>query len=152
MGYALIVLTVPEETLMDENLLDVVDDGTGRREVRVRDLYDWDEYQRLRFSGELRERHPRAYFKLAVHVDDIWDPPAEPRGLRTKAGAPMRREHAAAVRRSLEAFLNAKLARLSGMVRTGWWILAEAAVRVSRFKSVPELRTGTRKPPPTGSY
>ena len=38
----------------------------------------------------------------------------------------------------IETVLNGKLGELSGMVRTGWWVLERARVRVTQMKPVPQ--------------
>lgn len=50
----------------------------------------------------------------------------------------LRRAHRNAMRASLEQFLNTRLASLYHMVRTGWWVLGKARVRVVECAPVPE--------------
>jgi hypothetical protein len=74
---------------------------------------------------------------LATQVAaSVWEPPEEPRALGWHRDPELRREHNERVRQSLEAFCNERLAQLDGMVRTGWWILGRARVRVVEFEDV----------------
>jgi hypothetical protein len=36
----------------------------------------------------------------------------------------------------LQAFINERLAKLDGMLRTGWWVMGKARVRVVEFGHV----------------
>ena len=152
MGNALVVMVVPEEVFMLSNLAEPGPDGTL---LRVYKEYPPDKWMWFRRHREhLYAHHPNAGYFLRVTEADVWSPPPEPRSRRDIAevgGGKLRIKHRRAVRASLDEFLNDKLRRLDRMVRTGWWILERARVRVSKLTGVgidiekgpePELEPG----------
>lgn len=91
--------------------------------------------------GEILERHPDACLLVAVRLDAVWDPPREPwreHGAQWHRNRSLRKQHRQRMRDSLERFINGKLEGLSGMVRTGEWVLERARVRVTQMKPVPQ--------------
>jgi hypothetical protein len=142
MSNELIVAVVPSETFMFTK--PVVWDEDKKESVPVESLVSRAEWSILEGDrAAIAKRFPGAYYALRMPVDSVWEQPAEKNLRDPIAGPPSkrlkeaRRAHQAAVRASLDAFLNEKLRRLDQMVRTGWWILAEARVRVSRFRGMP---------------
>ena len=81
---------------------------------------------------------------LPVERESVWALPPESlaltRGKEWHRDPAMRRAHREAVRESLEKFLNAKLAELNFHVRTGWWVLGDVRVRVTKCDKVPEKK------------
>lgn len=137
MGDALVVAVIPEEVFSVDCLVTTVDDPDDpTREVRVRDLYDDATWWALRRDPDaIRRRHPRAHYVVPIGIADVWRPPAEQdQGVFLEDHPVAKARHAKAVKRSLESFLNARIARLAGALRTGWWILDEARVRVTRMR------------------
>ena len=89
----------------------------------------------------MREGHLNAFHQLPIGRTEIWEPPEEPTkryGYGWYKNRDARREHTAAVRASLERFLNEHLRKLNHMLRTGWWVLGKVRVRVVECKPVPE--------------
>jgi hypothetical protein len=133
MGSALVMMTVPEELI-------------GFSTLHYRDE-NGNEMSLDATSHKKRERafrkHPEAYWMLRVPYSAVWQPPAEPwekYGHDWHWTAALLTAHRREVRRSLEAFMNGKLAQLDRMVRTGWWILKEARVRISSLKEIPHAK------------
>lgn len=126
-GSALIVSVVDEEDLADGPLVE--HDGEPRR---LRDFYTPEAWWPIRSPDVWASRHPDAYFALPVPVADLWDPPSE-RSLLTRTTPVGDRwaAHARAVAQSLDSFLNARLARLAGALRTGRWVLDHVRVAVT---------------------
>lgn len=95
-------------------------------------------------KSERTAEEPDAYYDVLPVppvTDCVWAPPAEPwktHGLDWHQDPQVRREHLHAVQESLETFLNRHLARLNGMVRTGWFVLGKLRVRVVECRPVPE--------------
>jgi hypothetical protein len=118
------VMVIPEEALMYRYVLDERD-----RPVQVP------------YGPEGRRMIARTkaepFFILHVPRSAVWDPAREPRDLNWHEDPKRRREQTAENRRSLESFLNRALAQLDGMVRSGWWILERARVRVTEMCAVP---------------
>lgn len=136
MSDELVMAVMPSEMFSVEQL--VVWDPKKNRHVRVRDLYTRDEWwQQRRDYAKLEAAHPGLHWLLPIRPLDRWTLPREPYGLRARGASAGRLTHRRATRASLEMFLNDRLAELDGMVRTGFWILAEARVRVSKFTDVP---------------
>jgi hypothetical protein len=116
MGDALVVMTVPEEAWIgcERDLAPNSPQATQRRRGTV----SW-----------------------RIEAGEVWAPPPEPTdqyGLRWYEHPEARRAHRKAVQQSLEAFLNERLAKLYHMLRTGWWVLGKARVRVVDCRPVPE--------------
>jgi hypothetical protein len=136
------MMTVPDEMLGFSSLCIVKDGKVVEIDKKKGDWVDGRQRKRA-----LRE-HPDAFFVWRVPYKALWvDMALEPIG---KHGIDWFKEpgqldaHNAKMKRSLEIFLNGKLKRLDRMVRTGWWILEKARVRVSTFREVPnEPRTQT---------
>jgi hypothetical protein len=117
----------------------VVYDEEHRTYVRVDTLVSRDEWWVMRGDrAAIAKRFPGAIYMMPLPLDCVWDQPSE-RGLDLDDARNIKRrvKHEAACRRSLATFLNSKLRELDGMVRTGWWILARARVRISIFESRP---------------
>lgn len=131
MGNALVVMTVPEESLPMSALRIAGKDG---KPVPVPGLGGWPWKPREELEATL-VAHPDAFWILHVPRSAVWDPPGESGGLATNRVA--RKVHAGQVRHSLLHFLNDKLAELDGMVRTGWWILQRARIRLATFEGQP---------------
>jgi hypothetical protein len=111
MGDALVVMTVPEEAWMAPPRPDAKA-GVATRTIAWR-----------------------------IDPGDVWEPPREPierYGLNWYENPAARRAHRKAMQESLESFLNERLARLYHMLRTGWWVLGKARVRVVECRPVPE--------------
>lgn len=115
MGSALIMMTVPEEALAQ------VHEG-----VKPIPGINW-------LGQFVRGEKPEPYYLFKVPVSAVWRLPEEPRAVTVDRCAAAVRAHRAAVERSLERFVNGKLRQLDGMVRTGWWILSAARVKVTRL-------------------
>ncbi len=130
MGNALVMMAVPEESLRFSNLY-VLDEETHKPVRLVQSRGHLTGKQR----DALLEKHPDAFWMLAVPRSAVWEPPPEPYGLGEKPA--LRAEHTKKVRASLTRFLNSQLASLDRMVRTGWWILQRARVRMTTFEGVP---------------
>ena len=143
MGSSLVVTTLPDEIFSVEHLVEPVwNDETGTfRDVRISTLYDRDTWWRLRRNrAEMERRHPNAAWRVAISPSDVWYPPSEGEqgvSLHDKTATRERKRHAIGVRRSLEEFLNAKLGRLSSMLRTGWFIVEEVHVAVTKLTGRP---------------
>lgn len=137
MSNELIVAVVPSEVFM--SVKPVVWDETKREHVRVESLVSREEWCSIRSDRRaILERFPGAVYMMPLPLDSVWDPPSErDLDLSRRGATKQRAAHAEACRKSLHAFLNTKLARLDQMVRTGWWILGKARVRVSVFDSMP---------------
>jgi hypothetical protein len=148
-GDALVMFSVPEEALM-VTAVRFSDPETGRSRPlsEIEPALAWAGLWRrprpasvpvglrpLRLA-EIQKRYPRAFFEFRVPVGAVWLPPAEARRGRLRLTAAWRRGHRERMRKSLAGFINGKLARLSRMVRTGWWVLDEARVRVVVMKPV----------------
>ena len=137
MSNELIVAVVPSEIFM--NVKPVVWDDVARKYVPIQTLVTREEWWSLRRSRTaITARFPSAVYLMPIPLDSVWEPPSErdldlsrPRATRARA------KHAAACRKSLASFLNRKLRRLDAMVRTGWWVLSRARIRVSTFESEP---------------
>lgn len=87
-------------------------------------------------SGERASEHQLVPVNLA---EAQWCPPEEPwreHGLDWHKDPKLRRAHLRAVRTSLEAFLNRHLARLHFMLRTGWFVLGEVEVKVTKCRGI----------------
>ena len=139
MGDELLVTTVPSEALALGGLLELDIQKGAIKERRIRELYSREEWYRLtRNKAELYRRHPGAYYQIAIRPGAVWKPPHEPLGELRYGGASERRAHALAMKASLDRYLNERLGRLCGMMRTGWWILGDVRVRVDRLRGVPE--------------
>src|SRR5205823_5988369 len=83
----------------------------------------------------------KAFFRIPVQSADLWrgvPEPSERYGFEWYKNARARRGHQRAMRKSLETFLNERLARLYQMLRTGWWVVGKVRVRVVVFSPVPE--------------
>jgi hypothetical protein len=137
MGNALIVTTVSEESLDQRFLFE--SDGKGG-ETRLCEKYGRERWYAL-MPDRLRELHPKAYYRLPMRSVDVWHPPREPRGIDKELR--LRQAHCRAVRDSLEGFLNERLGRLRHMVRTGWWVLGDVRVRVTKCRPLPEYEMKT---------
>lgn len=136
MGSALVMVTVPEE-LLGEVVLCCYD-----KRGNVVPLED--KRGRLFVHGKKRRRaleeNPNAFLMLPVPPSAIWQPPPEPwqeHGSDWHFDPALLAAQNAKVKQSLEVFLNGNLQRLDHMVRTGWWILRKARVRVSTLEEVP---------------
>ncbi len=151
MGNELVMCTMPSEMFSFEHL--VVWDEKKQDYVRIRDLHSRDEWWPLRRDAVAIERlHPGAHWRFPITPRDLWEPPAEPHGLgaKGKGSRKLLIRHRNAARAGLEAFINTKLLGLGWMIRTGWWILDEAAVRVVRFTDVPGNPTHGKRSRKTG--
>jgi hypothetical protein len=137
MSNELIVAVVPSEIFMFAKPV-VWDEAKGEH-VRVESLVSREEWWSMRSDrAAILARFPNAIYLIPVPVDCVWDPPSErDLNLRSARAIKQRTAHAQACRKSLQGFLNSKLARLDHMVRTGWWILGKARVRLSVFESAP---------------
>lgn len=116
MGNALVMFTVPEENLWG------ICDRDSKGKVFSLPRHYGSQWIGARRQALLRQ-HPNAFFQFEVSIGDVWELPRE-------SDSPDLDAHGAAVRRSLQAFINERLRRLSRMVRTGRWLLERARVRV----------------------
>lgn len=137
MSDELICAVVPSETFTYTKA--VVWDAAKREDVPIQSLVSSEEWWTLRRDpAAIAARFPNAVYVMRLPIDSVWRQPSEGElDLHRPRATAARAQHAAACRSSLASFLNAKLRRLDGMVRTGWWILAKARVRVSTFESKP---------------
>lgn len=153
MGDSLVVYTVPDEALgwaqRQGGVRARLDAGERRVPVwkmeQERGAGEGDRSARKLSSRSSRKRTPsslefrqRAMTELGIPQGGIWEPPSEPRVHEWWRKPELRRQHAEAVRRSLEEFLNGHMARPYHMLRTGWWVLGKARVRVVECRPVPE--------------
>jgi len=149
MGERLVMTSRAEEAIGPGFLYDV---GEDRKEVRLLDLYGkpiptasgprkhpW----RMGITAaEALQRHPHAYYRQQIAPTDVWSLPREP---MLGPGEPWYRDpellaaHTEQVRLSLEAFLNAHLARMNRSARSGWWMLGRVRVQVVECECAPEL-------------
>ena len=125
MGNALVVYTMGEEGL-----------GWVQRQREVRRRAE-------RGESPGRTSTPPNFRQVAmsergIPVGGVWSPPAEPETADWWRKPSLRRRHAKAVLDSLESFLNGHLSNLNHMVRTGWWVLGEARVKVVACRPVPQ--------------
>lgn len=137
MSNELIVAVVPSEIFM--SVKPVVWDETKQEHVRVETLVSPEEWWPMRGDrAAILKRFPGAIYLMPLSIECVWDQPSERNlNLGSPKATARRAAHADACRKSLQTFLNVKLTRLDQMVRTGWWILAKARVRVSVFESMP---------------
>ena len=122
MGNALIAMVVAEECLTQRNLRF----AAARREI-----------ERLEHAWGGEPSKPERVHVLDVPHSAVWEPEREPLDLDWHKDPKKRRLQMARNRRSLERFLNRALEGLDGMVRSGWWILGKARVRVAEMHGVP---------------
>lgn len=138
MGSALVMTTVSEESI-----------GLLGLKIQDPDHYDKTIEIDVRRAGDIwvdrmaREealkKHPRAFWDMHVPYKAVWQPPEEPSGrdaINWHWDRKQLAKHREVVRKSLEDFLNAKLAQLDQMVRTGWFIVGRARVKVT-LREVP---------------
>jgi hypothetical protein len=135
MGNALVVMVVPEEMLPTQALC-TRDPKTGKPRKVHPDGSGW--IPAAKWAALLR-KHPDAFWPLDVPRTAVWQLPVEPRASRQRwyDDPKLVAKHRRAVHESLEAFVNEHLAQLDGMVRTGWWIVRQARVRVASMEGVP---------------
>lgn len=140
MGNALICFVVPEEMLGLQSL-HIHDPKTGKPVPLETERFGaW-------IPGRLRrqtiEKHPEAFFMLPVPYTAVWQLPEEPwreKGVNWHWRPAVLGSHRKRVRASLEDFLNRKLRSLDEMVRSGWFIIKRARVKVSELREVPHSR------------
>lgn len=128
MGNALIMMTVPQEMIPVAALRT----WKGRRAVGIPGVTQPTEWKPRREVEAILAEHPDAFWMLPVPRSAVWEPPEEPPNSRSDG--PARRTHDGRVRYSLLRFLNDRLGELDGMVRTGWWVLQQARVRLATFQ------------------
>jgi hypothetical protein len=89
------------------------------------------------------EAQPERLFADVLGKGATWKPPVEPwreHGTDWHKDKKLLKAHTEAVRKSLEDFLNGKLAELDFMLRTGWFVLGKTRVRVVECEPVSESR------------
>lgn len=135
MGSAFIVTTVSNELIGLSPLR--IWDPESDESVPIEKPYGRGPWMPLREREALVRAHPDAFWMMPIPYSAVWRPPNEPDDLNWHWQPDARDEHRERVRRSLEAFLNAGLARLDRMVRSGWFIIERARATVTEFADVP---------------
>jgi hypothetical protein len=149
MGQALIVAVIPEELLSRDELGDVDPRDLDTWLAALHSDVDW----RSPGQSEVVEHSPGAYLRVPLRYMKVWALPEEPwqvHGPDWHRDPQLRRAHHDAVRRGLQEFLNGQLAKLYHMVRTGWWVLGKARVKVTECRPVPEREMRARARAVTG--
>ncbi len=148
MGNALVMMIVGEEELALSDLEDP--DPNKRGLLPLSRPGRWVPAERER----IRREHPDAFWTLRVPRTAVWEPPVEPyleKGPDWHRDPALLASHRERVRKSLEAFMNQKLAELDNMVRTGWFIIQRARASVTELEEVPDGQCAPPRPARTRS-
>ena len=138
MSNELVMAAVASENLPWEGMMERQPDGSIKTLAEVYWPNGRENAARHVMADEAMQEHPDAYWKVAVRPSDMWCPPPPPEGVDARRDPRARREYRQAIRRSLEEFLNEKLAELNFMFSTGAFVLGVARVKVVEFRPVPK--------------